>query len=318
MNDVEYFLNISNEYSKRTWISVGQAKASSRTAKKLFDEADEALAQRMLMLLALNETTRTRSRFTTDVLCQQGAEWAALPFARYGVTDSKKGWQERRLRAVENSIRSEELLEQSTTFHVGQVDSNFYIIEGDGGSDKKIVRFKDGAAELLTLVSRRKVKFCNETIVLNLDEFEGPEAELFVSELGATSKLWPTNIVAVGGMERIASTFERDKGGPNNIYWFLESKQGVSFLGHGDHIAPNLPAGTFSLDEAILLLQFASASKYFDLIPDESTRERLAEEYFKELPIQTSDMVGLPLSDRFRKAVDKQSKSQSQGKVDRV
>ncbi|WP_133064018.1 hypothetical protein [Corynebacterium hadale] len=304
MTDLNYILDVARRFSDRAELSVGRSKQSSTIAKLLFDAAESNLAKRMLMQLALWDGSRVRSRFVTDVLCQQACEWAALPFAGHGITDSKKGWQLRRLRSVHDSVRPPATRAKAGLFYVHPIgDALFVKCEGQQGTGSRLA-LEDGVESLLRVVFNNDLKFCNETLLFDADSFNEISVESFVELLGSLSVLWPINIVGIGKEESIKSVWERDLSTPENIFWLLRENERLVPLGCAGQPISKLQAGwpncELTLDEFLIVLQFAKAEVLLQLIPDKASRDRFTCEYIEELSIGRNDLANLSLPANFQ------------------
>ncbi|AIJ33987.1 hypothetical protein [Corynebacterium imitans] len=308
MSDYRYLAEVARHFGDHSRLAAGEIRASSKTAKELYEKAESDLAKRMLMQHALLDGTRLRSRFVTDVLCQQGCEWAALPFAEHGITDSGATWQERRLRVVEKAVRPSGTYEEPSTYIVSGASDCLRVRLSDGSVDEYPLEGEDLLAQLLAIFAPKALKFSNETLVFDLDSSSGGLFDRLCDEVFASSALWPVNIVALGGTDQITKAFEVDRRKPENAYWFLKEDGKLVFLGNGcragDRSISHALSERLSLEDAILRIQFIRAGKLLELVKDPTTQTKLASEYLDEIAMPSARLTKLPVHRAFQEVAD--------------
>lgn len=283
-------LSAGYEFGRRNDGAGSLSRKSARVSKMLYESVHKPLSYRMLVQQALREGTSQRFRFITDVFCKADIAWAALPFARAGITESKSQWQIRRAKEVEGVTRPPGTFIGPKTVEVTcQTHSCTVKVKAEGASSYENVldvSHDDLGEQLYSILATEPFKFLNDTLIFNMASCA---CEEFLSVLGGlgSNELLPVDLYCVGSLHQVADLMGRDRQHPSTTHFIAREAQSVVYLGadsgQADSGVTSALRKSMDLSEIIALIRLQKVEQILSIIEGASTKKRIVEQLQREI-----------------------------------
>lgn len=288
-SDYSDLLSAGNEFGRRNGDAGPSSRKSARVSKMLYESEHKSLSHRMLVQQALREQTAQRFRFITDVFCKADIAWAALPFARAGITDSKSQWQIRRAKDVEGVSRPPETITAPETVEVTCHEHRCTVkvqAEGAASYEKVLdVSVDELSGQLYSILDAESFKFLNDTVIFGVDSV----CEEFLSVLGGLGRneLLPVDLYCVGPLHQIAGLMGRDRQHPSTTHFIAREVEDAVYLGTDSGLADSgvtvALRKSMQLSEIITLIRLQKVEQILSIIRGASSKDRVVEQLQREI-----------------------------------
>ncbi|SIQ58021.1 hypothetical protein CAFEA_08110 [Corynebacterium afermentans subsp. afermentans] len=289
VSEYSELLSAGNDFGRRNDGVRSSSRKSARVSKMLYESKHKPLSFRMLVQQALREGTPHRFRFITDVFCKADIAWAALPFARAGITDSKSQWQIRRAKEVEGKSRPPETVIGPKTVEVTCHTHSCTVkvhARGAASYDKVLdVSFDNLSPQLYSILDGEPFKFLNDTVIF--DVASACEEFLSILEGLGRNELLPVDLYCVGPLHQIAGLMGRDRQHPSTIHFIAREAENVVYLGadsgQADSGVTVALRKSMQLSEVIDLIRLQKVEQILSIVRGASTKKQVVEQLQREI-----------------------------------
>lgn len=281
------------DFAKRDNDGVPSTRKSAAISKVLFEAEDRGLGLRMLMQQTLSEGTVHRARFLTDALCKSELAWAALPFAKWGITDPASRWQVRRANQVSAAQRPVESFVKPVIVNLSVGPGGLQVAKTDweGNLENTVsgVSADSLPKTIMQQIGDGSFRYLKDLVILHAGNLSTEMLE-GVEKLSKALPLMPVNIVCLGEGRAFATLFGKDHSYPANMHYLMVEEGKALYLGEDSDSMGQLSGdycrALHACDEAsevATVLNIRHSSEILSHVRQTEHKSRVAEQIFKEL-----------------------------------
>ncbi|WP_145989980.1 hypothetical protein [Corynebacterium riegelii] len=243
----------------------------------------------MLVQQALREGTSQRFRFITDVFCKADMAWAALPFARAGITDLHSQWQIRRAKHVEEASRPPGTVIGPKTVEVSCQSDSFTVkvLSEEASSCERVVDVSQDELnrQLYSIMEAEPFKYLNDAVFFNIASCSC-EGFLSILEGFGSNRLLPVDLYCVGPVHQVADLMGRDRQHPSIAHFVARESDNVVYLGTDsgqvDSGVTSALRNCNDVSEVAALIRLQKVEQILSNIEGASTKKRVAKQLQRE------------------------------------